>query len=65
MLIFLLLQVEHYNKADNMSYLQFYYESHKVEQWLAVRVNILTSMFEDLQITEESVLKELVNKLKV
>ena len=48
-----------------MSYLQFYNESHKVEQWLAVRVNILTSMFEDLQITEESVLKELVNKLKV
>lgn len=44
---------------------QFHSESRKIEHWLAIRVNLLTSMFDGFQITDESVLKELVHKLKV
>eukprot|EP00795_Rhopilema_esculentum_P007423 gene7423-13182_t len=46
-------------------YVQFYHSAHEIEKWLTVRVNLLTSMFEGLQVTNESVLNELIGKMKV
>eukprot|EP00794_Sanderia_malayensis_P004520 gene4520-5116_t len=45
-------------------YLQFFHDAYKLEHWLTIRVNLLSSMFEGLEVTKETILAELITKLK-